>query len=294
MNKLKSLLLAVLLMITSSAHAHYFWVNSFESNAHNAHDSMVSLGWGHSLPISDMLNSVNGRIGVESFELVSPSMKRTPLSKPVFKLAEPDKVTNDADIFSADIGINKIALKKSSEKGVYQVSAASNPTYYVQYIDTKGNTRLKMKPLDQLKNVSKVLIAIKYQAFAKSYIINGEWEKPQTLGHGLEIIPRTDMTNVKVGDMVEVDVLFYDKPLSYTPKSREYITAIGSSFGQTEGFALFSKLKKGKAQFRVQTSGQWMINVMHIGKVTKDGPLKDMYGKVNQVVHAATITFNVK
>lgn len=294
MNKMKYIFLMITMMFAVSAHAHYFWVNSFESNAHKSHHAMVSLGWGHDLPMSDMLNSVNGRIAVESFELIDPSMKRSQLSKPSPAMVEPSKSTVGTTVYGVDLGVNKIALAKDAPKGVYQVSAVSKPTYYVQYIDKKGNVRLKMKPMDQVKGIAKVLMAIKYQAFAKSYIAKGEWGKPKSLGHGLEIIPRTDLSDVRVGDLIEVDVKFYGKPLSNSPKSREFITAVSNSFGQSDGFTLCSKLKKGKAQFRVQSSGQWIINVMHADKVTEDGDLKDMVGKATQVIHAATLTFNVK
>ena len=37
-----------------------------------------------------------------------------------------------------------------------------------------------------------------------------------------------------------------------------------------------------------------MISVNHKDDVTKDGDLKDLFGKAEQVYHAATLTFNVK
>jgi uncharacterized GH25 family protein len=99
-------------------------------------------------------------------------------------------------------------------------------------------------------------MAVKYQAFAKSYLTVGKWTNPKPLGHGLEIIPRTDLSNLHVGDLVEVDVLFYGKPLNATAKSVEYITAHSSSFGQSDGFRLMSFIINGKAKFRVQSAGQ--------------------------------------
>jgi uncharacterized GH25 family protein len=255
---------------------------------------MVSLGWGHSLPMDDILTSPNGRIAIERFELLDPDLKKTDLLKPEFKLSKPDLVTDDFDIFAADLAVQKVAFKKDSAKGVYQFSAVSKPTFYTKFIDKKGNTRLKLKPKNEVKDIKKVLMAVKYQAFAKSYLTVGKWTNPKALGHGLEIIPRTDLSNLHVGDLVEVDVFFYDKPLSVTAKSMEYITAQGSSFGQSDGFSLFSYIMKGKAQFRVQSSGQWMITVNHKEDVTEDGNLKDLYGKTDQVYHGASLTFNVK
>jgi len=284
----------LLIAFSSSAQAHSVWINSFESHVHTPPHTMVSLGWGHSLPMDDILTSPNGRIAIERFELLDPVLKKTDLLKPEFKLSKPDLVTDDFDIFAADSAVQKVALKKDSAQGVYQFSAVSKPTFYTQYIDNKGKTRLKLKPKNEVKNIKRVLMCVKYQAFAKAYLTVGKWTNPKPLGHGLEIIPRTDLSDLHVGDLVEVDVLFCGKPLNATAKSIEYITACSSSFGQSDGFKLFCHITEGKAQFRVQSAGQWMISVNHKDDVTEDGPLKDLYGKADQVYHGASLTFNVK
>jgi len=294
MKKISVFLIVALFSMVSLAQAHSVWINSFESHAHKPPHTMVSLGWGHALPMDDILNSPNGRIAIERFELLDPDLKKTDLLKPEFKLSKPDLSTDNFDLFTADLATQKVALKKDSAKGVYQFSAVSKPTFYTQYIDKKGKTRLKLKPKNEAKDIKKVLMAVKYQAFAKSYLTVGKWTNPKALGHGLEIIPRTDLSNLHVGDLVEVDVFFYDKPLSATAKSMEYITAQSSSFGQSDGFSLFSYIMKGKAQFRVQSSGQWIITVNHKEDVTEDGNLKDLYGKTDQVYHGASLTFTVK
>lgn len=286
----KLIILLTLIFSTSLAHAHTVWINAFESHGHGGYNAMVCLGWGHALPMDDILNSTNGRIAVKRFELLDPSLKKTDLLKPEFKLAEPELSNENFDLFAADLATQKIAFKESSAPGVYQLSAVSRSTFYTQYVDKKGKKRLKLKPKNEIKDIQTVLMAVKYQAFAKSYLTVGAWSTPKPLGHGLEIIPRTDLSTLHVGDLVEVDVLFHDKP----PKGMQYITALSGSFGQSDGFSLFSKVKKGKAQFRVQSAGQWMISVAHKDDVTQDGPLKDLYGKADVVSHAASLTFNVQ
>ena len=286
----KIIILLTLVFSASLANAHSLWINAFESHGHGGYNAMVCLGWGHALPMDDILNSVNGRIAVERFELLDPSLKKADLLRPEFKIAEPKLSNENFDLFAADLAAQKIGFKKSSAPGVYQLGAVSRATFYTQYVDKKGKKHLKMKPKDQIKDIQTVLMAIKYQAFAKSYLTVGAWSAPKPLGHGLEIIPRTDLSNLHAGDLVEVDVLFYGKP----PKGMHYITAHSGSFGQSDGFELFSKVKKGRAQFRVQSAGQWMISVTHKDEVTPDGPLKDLYGKANVASQAATLTFNVQ
>ncbi|MGD9124945.1 MAG: DUF4198 domain-containing protein [Desulfarculaceae bacterium] len=294
MKKIILLLMAAFLSMPSLARAHSVWINSFESHAHKPPHAMVSLGWGHALPMDDILTSPNGSIAIERFELLDPALKKTDLIKPVYKVSKPSKTTGNFDLYAGDLGVQKIAFKKAGVQGVYQLTAVSRATFYTHYIDKNGKKRLKLQPMDKIKDSAKVLMAVKYQAFAKSYITVGKWSAPKPLGHGLEIIPRTDLSNVRIGDLVEVDVLLYGKPVTFSPKTINYITAHSSSFGQNDGFSLFSYLINGKAQFRVQSSGQWLINVTTKGDVTKEGPLKDLYGKANQVFHGASLTFNVK
>lgn len=294
MSRLSVLLAVASLSLSASVHAHFVWINAFESHVHQPPHAMISLGWGHMLPMDDILNSPNGRIAIERFELIEPDLTRTELRKPEPKLAEPALSRPNFDLFVADPAVQKVALKKESAAGVYQFSAVSMPTFYTQFIDTKGRERLKLKPKDELADVEKVLMSVRYQAFAKAYLTVGEWTQPKPLGHGLEIIPRTDLSKLRVGDLVEVEVLFYGEPLNATAKSIEYITAHGSGFGQSDGFSLYSPVFDGKAKFRVQNAGQWKIQINHKDDVTPDGPLKELHGKAEQVYHGASLTFHVK
>ena len=101
------------------------------------------------------------------------------------------------------------------------------------------------------------------------------------------------MSRLTVNDLVEVDVLFYGKPLHSSAAGKSYITAQSRGFGQEDGFSLHAYIKRGQARIRVQTPGQWKIMTMHQEEVTDNGPLKDLYGKVDSLVHAASLTFTV-
>jgi uncharacterized GH25 family protein len=278
----------------SSAQAHSLWVNSFESFTHKPGHTTVGLGWGHTLPVDDVMNSSNAKMIAEKFTITSPDGKVTNLRLPTTKSEEPIEKTADFDVYGADLALQKIVLKEDSKQGVYKIEALSKPTAYTQFIDKKGHKRLKMTTMDKITDIKKVLMSVKHQAFAKSYLTIGKWTEQKAANKGLEIIPKTDLTNVRVGDLVEFEVLFHGKPLNVTAKSMDYITALSDSFGQNDGFSLMSYIKEGKAQIRVQSAGQWIVSCSHRDAVTNDGPLKDLVGKVNFVFNAASLTFNVK
>jgi len=279
----------------SSLYSHTLWVNSFESkHNHGTHHSMVSLGWGHALPFGDQLNSVNGRVGIQNFSLYDPDMKEFELYKPKLKLAKPSLKNENFDIYKADSALQKIALKKDSKKGVYQLGVKTNPTYYTKYIDTKDRVRLKLKPKNEIKNLKKSLMSLKYQGYGKSFITLGKWEKPKTLGHDLEITPLSDLSKLKAGDLVEFYITLKGKPISHSPKGIKFATFWSKNYGQDDKFEIMSYIKKGKAQFRVPSSGQWVMKVFDGHTVTKDGKSKELYGKVDTYVIATSITFDVK
>lgn len=278
----------------SSLSAHTLWVNSFESFTYNPPHISVSLGWGHNTPIDDMLNSINGKVVVEDFTITSPSSKVTKLRIPSSSFQEPNETTTNFDLYDSDIALQKIAFKEKSEKGVYLIEAKSQATVLTQYFDLKNRKRLKLKTMDKIKDVKEILKSVKSQNIARTYLALGKWKKQKPTNKGLEIIPKTDLSKVKVGDLVELEVLFYGKALNMTANNMEYIKASSKNFGQKENFSLMSYIIDGKAQIRVQSKGQWIISCNHKEVVTKDGKLKALYKKVNSINDTATITFNVK
>jgi hypothetical protein len=118
--KKSTIVWSIILMFSATlAHAHSFWINAFESQGHHSQHAMISLSWGHALPMEDILVSHNALISIDRFELVDPQLKHTELIKPVPKLSEASLTTSDFDLIAADLGTQKAAFKKESAKGVY-------------------------------------------------------------------------------------------------------------------------------------------------------------------------------
>jgi len=269
--------------------AHAFWVNVFSNKEQNYHT--LNLGWGHKLPLDETLNSSNAKALLDEFNLINNNTK---ISLPLVldKEAKLIKSEKSFSIYKSQNPTYKLSLNNKQNDN-FIVEAKTKETFYTKYIDTKDRVRFKLKPKDKLKNVKKVLSSSKYQAFAKSYIKLKNWKKIKPLGHNLEIIPLSKLDNLKVGDMVEVKVLFEGKPLSMG-ESIEYITAYSDSFGEDKGFNLISYLVNGKAKFQIQSKGKWMIGCFHKEDVNKNKKLKYLKNKTNVVYNVATLTFDVK
>jgi len=294
MQILKKVALATMVTV-SSLSAHSLWVNSMESHEHKPGHTTVSLGWGHTMPIDTTLNSPKTRMVIKEFSITSPTKEKTLLDFPKTKIAEPTKTSKDFEVYKSEVALQQIDLKEDSTKGTYLIKAINKPTFYTRYIDTKDRKRLKLKSKDKIKDIKKILFSVQYETFATTYLTIGKWKEQKATGKGLEIIPKSDLSNVKVGDMVKFEVLFYGKPLDSLLKNvPANITANSNFFGEGKGFALISNIKNGIAQFEVQTKGQWKVGAHHQAKVTKQGVLKDLHGKVDSAHNGASLTFHVK
>jgi uncharacterized GH25 family protein len=295
--KKKSLSVIVVLtsiIFSTQAMAHTLWINLYESFAHPPGHAMVSLGWGHTVPMDDLLNSKTAPLQLATFDLIDPDLNRTTLPMPVLEMEDAIETRGGMTAQCGDMGIRKLGLTDKTKPGTHQVVATSKDNYFTMYLDKKGKQKMVTKPLDQVKGVEKILTSIKYKSFAKAFLAVKKWTDPKALGFDLEIMPMTDLSNIHVGDVVPFQVSFMGKPFSSGPDGIEYITATSNSFGGPDGFFLSAYIMNGKAQFRIPAAGQWVANVYVKQDVTPESYLKNLVGKCTTVYYAGTISFNVK
>lgn len=253
----------------NSLYPQGLWINTFSTLNNKKSNIKVSLGLGKTL-----LKSSNGKLIVDNFTITSPTGNKTTV-----KILEKNK--------PIDIS-NKI-----NTQGVYSIDAHTKSIFYTKYIDNNNKQQLKLKTKDEIKNIKKIISSIKFETYTKSYLTIGEWDTIKAQNKGLEIIPKTNLSGLKMGDIVNVNVLFNGKPLTITPGSIEYITINSTSFSKNNDFSLFSYIINGKAQFKILSNGQYIINCYHKENITNNN-LKYLYEKVNQVYYGTTLSFNVK
>jgi len=280
------------LAAASPAAAHSLWLNLYESYKHTPGHAIVSIGWGHMVPMDDLVRGIN----LESYSLVSPDSTTTALALPSApQKTSPKTTASGMAINSGDLGVNKISLSKENKPGTYQVGLVSKDNYYTFYLDQKGKKRWAPKSMDQLKKAKKILGAMSYKAYAKAFFKVKQWSPPQPLGYDLEITPVGDLSQVRAGDKVDFKITFLGKPLSTRPdRGIEYITATSNTFGGPDGFSLSCVIFNGKAGFRFPTAGQWVLNVYHRQDVSPDNDLKHLASKCRTVMRSSTLSFNVK
>ena len=282
------------IIFSTQAMAHTLWINLYESHTHQPGHAMVSLGFGHAVPMDDFLGPETG-VMLSTYELIDTDMGTTVLPLPDMTMPEKFSAGSDMTFQSGDLGNLKLCLTENTKPGTYQVAVTSkDDTFFSLYLDKKGKQKWIDKPMDAIKGAEKILTSIKSKNFAKAYFSVNEWTDPKPLGHELEIMPMTDLSNVHVGDVVPFQISLMGKPFSMGADTIEYITAFSNSFGGPDNFFLAAYIMNGKAQFRMPAAGQWVVNVYVKQDVTPENAFKDLVGKCTMVLYAATVSFNVK
>lgn len=266
------------------------WVNSHESFVYEPAHTNVSIGWGHNIPIDDMPNSVNGKVVVKEFNIISPNGDKTPLRVPSSDFAEASEEVSNFDVFNSDIALQKIAFKENSLKGVYTIEAKAKQTYLSRYIDTKDRNRMKFTSIDKLKKVKKILESLRTTRIAKTYFTLGDWKEVKALNKGLEIIPLSDLSKASIGDTIEFKVLFYGKNI----KTSEPLMASSSSFKTKDKYEISKNIKNGKTKIKLTSKGQWIVSMSHKAMVKDNASLKHLEKKLTLVNDITTLTFKVK
>lgn len=285
---------AAVMLAASPASAHSLWVNLFESFAHHPGHIMTSLGWGHSLPLDDFLAAPNGSIAIKTYDLIDPENKKTPLGLPISEKPVLKELGAGLKMQTGDMGMRKLSLTPKTKPGTYQVAAQSKPTFFSMYLNKKGRTAWAPKPMDEIKNAQKVLRGMRYASFAKSMCAIKKWTAPKPVGHDLELMPQSDVSNLRVGQPLKIKCTLFGKPVVTMPFNLVFLTASSKGFSGKEGFTLAAKLNaNGEATFRFPTAGQWLLNIYLPQDVDKNPKLEEFKGKCTTVMYASSLTINV-
>lgn len=256
-----------------SADAHTLWVNVVpEAGKH----VITSIGYGDTLPGSEILTPDWGAMLIESYDLVSPDGKADPLGLPKPVIQEKRALETGLTVqVDPDIGVRKVAIGAGARKGTYQVAARTPLVRVVHYRDKQGKDRYSDQPVAKLKDVAEVLETRLEMNLMKAAFVVGGWSDPAPLGQPLEIVPLTDLSEARVGDVARFKVLLNGK--AWVPAEGEaYLTAHNASFGNR--WAIHSTLQAGEGEFRLPAAGQWRVDVAFRGRNTEVDAYRDQGG----------------
>jgi uncharacterized GH25 family protein len=282
----------IFMWVALPAMGHGLWVNAHKNDVHPPGHVLTTIGFGHLTPLDDLLTTEYGTLDLESYLLIDPKNEKTDLPKPRLD-GSTIHTAAGVDVLSGDLGACKMTLNSDSRQGTYQVTAKTKEVFFSMWFDQKGRMRMKPIPMDQIDKPKKILKSMQYKTNAKACFAVGDWSVPPRQGDALEIIPTSDLSNVKVGDEVEFEVVFMDKPLSASPEGLFHMTGISRSFGASDRTFLMSYLQEGRCRFRMPAAGQWLMQVK-AERVVADVPeLAALKSKCQTVNYTSSFTFHV-
>lgn len=197
------------LFATADARAHSLSIQLNHTSFEPGRKATAYLSWGHALPVDELIDGKD----IGSFEAISPSGSKAPL-----KLEERSLQANEL---------------KMEEQGLYQFVAERKTQVYTVVSAGEGKHAYLRAPKREAKlsEGQKVLASMRSRMYAKAIAVVGEAPAavPAALGHELEIVPLSKVSEFKADAPLRFRVLFQGKPLAKAVASA--VPASGSADG---------------------------------------------------------------
>ncbi len=291
------LILLTGLLVSSPALAHNFYVNITKSMAHPPGSIITNIGWGHALPMDDFFQGNT----LLSYSIYDPSLKKMdfPFDPNTNSGAEGNKGKEFPEfpggkMLAGDAFCRKLFFQKDAPQGTYQLAAVMEKTQFSVWINKKGQKKWGRLYLNEIKNAQDIKSCINFQSFAKAFVSVGKWTEPKPLGHELELIPLTDLSQVRVGDEVTFKVLLLGKPVQPDKNGQPDVKAYGECYGADGSYGLRGGIFNGMAKIRVTAPGRWLATVNVRKPVNKENGPKELIGKALTTGYNASATFFVR
>lgn len=244
--------LAASVLIATSASAHYPWLIASNYTPAKGASATAYIGSGHVFPLEAFMPA--DRLG--SISLVGPDGKKH-------------------DLQSQD-GVNYPTPELNST-GNYVLLATQTSSYFTR--TTKGNHRQSKKGLDGVLGCS-------YSSNNMKAILNvgnddnGQADKRH--GQVLEIVPLSDVTELRVGDFMDVQISLRDEPY------RGMVFATYAGFSNEGAYAYTVEANsEGKASIRLLHPGKWLVRA-NVRQPYPDSSVCDVES------YTTTLTFQVR
>lgn len=226
---LSAAFLAVVLLWSGQARAHFPWIEMGDYAAAAKNAPRIRIGWGHAFPSENFL----GADDLEEIFLLSATGTRIAV--------EPNSATE----FTTRAGL---------ADGTYLVAGQRKSSFYTK--TTEGGKRQAKNGLDNVVKCS-------WSTMGMKSVVNvgaGKGAVDQVAGHPLEIIPLVNPARLKAGDTLPVRVLLNGKPYSGE------ITAVYRGVAEkkeTLAAAPITTDQNGRSGITIAAPGIWLLKAQY-------------------------------
>lgn len=173
--------------------------------------------------------------------------------------------------------------------GTYVLSAQTNPGYYTVYIDKNGHEQHVLKSKDTIiGRAKKIKLSLFSRQYTKTYVVckKSSPEFPGRIGQLLELVPTKDISKLKPGENLELNI--YYKGEEFSGEGVWDATYNGYSTRSEDYFYPRTTIKGAKIIIPIKRSGRWFVRY----SFKLDAKDKDAK-KCNQQKFTATLVFQI-
>ena len=246
--------------------AHSMYIQSSRYKVHKGKSSPLFFCYGHHMPVDD---------GVRAKKL---------------KFVKVHAPTGDIrSIKTRDETCLHSYMVAYDTPGTYVLTAETNPGYYTMYIDKKGRKRGTIKPKSQIVDKAKEITKSLYsKQYTKTYVVCEEpsAQFPASIGMPLELVPTKDITQLKAGDDLELEVYF--NGALYEGEGFWDATYMGFSTEAEDNFHQRRSVTGSTLTIPIPNAGRWFVR--YFVKLPAPEADKDKY---THMKHTSTLVFQI-
>ncbi|PIE57036.1 MAG: hypothetical protein CSA34_01680 [Desulfobulbus propionicus] len=146
------------------------------------------------------------------------------------------------------------------QPGTYTLVAETVPGYFAMYTDKKGRKRHSLKPLNTfVEEAVEISSSMRSSQWAKTYVVSGEpsAQFPAVVGLPLELVPVRDVSALKEGEKLEIQIYENGKP--FIGEGVWDATYSGFSTEAEDMYIPQTQIAKGKFTVPLDVGGRWFI-----------------------------------
>ncbi len=246
--------------------AHSMYIQSSRYKVHKGKSSPLFFCYGHHMPVDD---------GVRAKKL---------------KFVKVHAPTGDTrSIKIRDETCLHSYMVAYDTPGTYVLTAETNPGYYTMYIDKNGRKRGTIKPKSQIVDKAKEITKSLYsKQYTKTYVVCEEpsAQFPANIGMPLELVPTKDITQLKAGDDLELEVYF--NGTLYEGEGFWDATYMGFSTEAEDNFHQRQSVTGSTLTIPIPNAGRWFVR--YFVKLPAPEADKDKY---THMKHTSTLVFQI-
>ncbi|MFW5497673.1 MULTISPECIES: DUF4198 domain-containing protein [unclassified Maridesulfovibrio] len=246
--KFFALIMVFTIFVPAAASAHSLYIQAGRYHVSEGKKSPLFFCYGHHVPVDDAVRMKK----INHITVQQPDGKS-------FNIELRDEKSLHAYLVNYSI------------PGTYVLTAATNPGHFTTWLDKKGRKRHSIKPMSSVKErATEIVTSLRSSQWTKTYVVceNPSAVFPAIVGMPMELVPAKDVSMLRKGDMLEMQVYMDGKP--YHGEGYWDATYNGFSTQAEDMYIQRQQIHDGKIKLPIDVSGRWFVRFF-----TKKEPMKE-------------------